>query len=148
MKILAISGSLRTESSSTALVQALAKMAPKDVEFTIYHGLADLPHFTPDLDDQAAPISVINFRALLQESDGVIICTPEYAYGMPGVLKNALDWTVSSGEFVGKAVATLSSSPSEFGGSRFHDSLLLTLTALSADVVEGASLTIPFVRKN
>jgi len=66
---------------------------------------------------------------------------------MPGVLKNALDWAVSSGEFVGKAVATLSSSPSEFGGSRAHDSLLLTLTALSANVVEGASLTIPFVRK-
>lgn len=77
----------------------------------------------------------------------MLIGTPEYAYGMPGVLKNALDWLVLSGELVNKPVATISASPSEFGGSKARAWLILTLTALAANIVEGGSLTIPFIGK-
>ncbi len=76
----------------------------------------------------------------------MLICTPEYAYGMPGSLKNALDWTVSSGDFINKPVAALSASPYPTGGERAHASLLLTLTAVNAVVPDGCALTVPLVR--
>ena len=108
--------------------------------------MGDLPHFSPDIDVEDAPPSVAALRRQLQEADGVLICTPEYAYGVPGSLKNALDWTVSSGDFVGKPVVVLSASPSMMGGDKAHASLLLTLTALSANIVEGGTLIIPLIR--
>ncbi|MFN6569858.1 NAD(P)H-dependent oxidoreductase [Dendronalium sp. ChiSLP03b] len=147
MKILAISGSLRPGSANTSLLRAAARIIGEGIELTIYEGLANLPHFNPELDGEVPPISVNNWRKQLRKSDGVIICTPEYAYGMPGVLKNALDWIVSSGELVGKPVAAISASPSEFGGANAHASLVLTLTALAANIVLGASLSVPFVSK-
>jgi NAD(P)H-dependent FMN reductase len=146
VRILAISGSLRAESTNTILVQAIAALAPVDMEFTLYTGLGDLPHFSPDLDTVNPPASVQTLRELLKAADGVLICTPEYAYGMPGTLKNALDWTVSSGDFMNKPVAALSASPNAAGGERAQASLILTLGALSAQVVEGAKLSVPLVR--
>jgi chromate reductase, NAD(P)H dehydrogenase (quinone) len=147
MRILAISGSLRASSTNTALLQATAALAPQNMEITIYDGLADLPHFSPDLDGDDPPASVHHLRQLLQAAEGVLICTPEYAFGVPGVLKNALDWTVSSGEFYGKPVAAISASPSPTGGDKAHASLLLTLTALGAHVPEGGKLNIAAVGK-
>ncbi|MBC7922403.1 MAG: NAD(P)H-dependent oxidoreductase [Ferruginibacter sp.] len=146
MRILAISGSLRADSSNSALVRAAATLAPPSMVITFYDGLADLPHFSPERDGNHAPASVRELRGLLQSADGVLICTPEYAYGMPGALKNALDWTVSTGEFHDKPVAAMSASPSATGGEKAHASLRLTLTALAAQIVEGAALTVPFVR--
>ena len=146
MRILAISGSLRASSTNTTLVRAIVKLAPESMEFTLYDGMGDLPHFSPDIDVEDAPPSVVALRRQLQEADGVLICTPEYAYGVPGALKNALDWTVSSGDFVGKPVVALSASPSMMGGDKAHASLLLTLTALSANIVEGGTLIIPLIR--
>lgn len=146
MQILAISGSLRVGSSNTALLRATAALAPATVQFLLYEGLASLPPFDPDGDPAQAPTPVQDLRAQLQAADGVLICTPEYAYGMPGVLKNALDWTVGTGEFVGKPVATISASTSPMGGDKAHASLLLTLTALSARIVEAAALTVGSTR--
>ncbi len=147
MRILAISGSLRASSTNTLLVLAIARLAPSHMEMTLYEGLADLPHFTPDLDGDDPPASVRSLRQLLQAADGVLICTPEYAFGVPGTLKNALDWTVSSGEFWSKPVAAISASPLLPGGDKAHASLLLTLTALGAKVPEGGKLKIPTINK-
>jgi chromate reductase, NAD(P)H dehydrogenase (quinone) len=77
----------------------------------------------------------------------VLICTPEYANGVPGVLKNALDWVVSSGEFMYKPTAVITASPSPLGGEKAHDSLILTLTIMTAKIVEGGTLKIPFFTK-
>ena len=77
----------------------------------------------------------------------MIICTPEYAFGIPGTLKNALDWTVSSGDFWGKPVAAISASPLASGGDKAHASLLQTLTALGANVPAGGKLIIPMIKK-
>jgi len=118
MRILALSGSLRASTTNTRLVRATAALAPETIEITIYDGLADLPHFSPDLDGDDPPASVHNLRKLLQEVDDVLICTPEYAFGVPGSLNNALDWTVSSGEFYRKPVAVISASPSPTGETR------------------------------
>ena len=146
MNILGISGSLRASSTNTAILRAVATLAPENMRVILYNGLAELPHFSPELDGDNAHASVQTLREQLQAADGVLFCTPEYAYGIPGSLKNALDWTVSSGEFVDKPVAVISASPSTTGGDKAQASLLLTLSALSAHVVEGGTLLIPQVR--
>ena len=142
-KILAISGSLRAGSSNHAILKFLGKFAPGNIDYTIYNGLSYLPHFNPGSDNDAPPETIIELRNLLSEADGIIICTPEYAYGVPGSLKNALDWTVSSGSWVDKPLALITAST---GGQNAHAALLLILGALSANVLEDATLLIPFVR--
>ncbi len=145
MNIVAISGSLRAASTNTALVRAAAAQAPAGMEVTVYGGLGDLPHFSPERDGDDAPAAVQSLRGLLAGAEGVLICTPEYAFGMPGSLKNALDWLVTSGELWRKPVVALSASPSALGGEKAHAALLLTLSALEVHVVADGSLTIPFV---
>lgn len=140
LKILGISGSLRATSSNNVIMKIVADMVPENVDFRIYEGLGDLPHFN---DSPVIPAVVENFHALLKESDAVFICTPEYAFGVPGSLKNALDWTVGTGDFVNKPVALVTASSV---GDKAHASLLNTLTAISADIVEGGTLLVSFVR--
>ena len=147
MQILAISGSLRAVSSNTTILKALAALADNDAHFTFYEGLASLPHFNPDIEKEGIPGTVVDFRRQLQAADGIVICTPEYAFGVPGVLKNALDWIVSSGEFDKKPVATISVSPLATGGETAHASLLRTLQVMGAAIAEKASLSIPLVSK-
>jgi NAD(P)H-dependent FMN reductase len=115
-------------------------MMPEEIQLTVYEGLGDLPHFN---DSQTVPAEVDRFRKLVTGADGVLICTPEYAFGIPGSLKNALDWTVGTGEFVEKPVALITAASV---GKNAHAALLLTLTSLSARVAEGAELVIPFIR--
>jgi len=140
LKVLGISGSLRATSSNNILMKIVAGMMPENVDFKIYEGLANLPHFN---DSTILPPAVEHFHALLKESDAVFICTPEYAFGVPGSLKNALDWTVGTGDFVNKPVALVTASSV---GDKGHASLLYTLTAISADIVEGGTLLVSFIR--
>lgn len=144
-KILAISGSLRQKSSNTTLMNAIISLASNHLDFSIYNGLGELPHFNPDIDIDEGPIQVRELRTQLKKADGVLICTPEYGNGVPGSLKNALDWVVSSGEFMNKPTAVISASPSPMGGDKAHASLLLTLNMINADVVEGTSMIIPHI---
>ncbi|ARV57396.1 flavoprotein [Nostocales cyanobacterium HT-58-2] len=145
IKILAISGSLRANSSNTAILRAAIGLAPDNIDISIYERLGDLPHFNPELDTESVPASVKDWRTRLKESNGVLICTPEYAHGVPGVLKNALDWIVSSGEFMDKPTAVISASPSPDGGDKANASLVQTLTVMTANIVEGATLLIPAI---
>jgi len=140
MQILAISGSLRTASTNTILLNALAGLAPAGIEVVIYGGLGDLPHFNPDLDNEPAHAEVAAFRSKLKKSDGVIISSPEYAHGVPGVLKNALDWLVRSGELYDKPVALISASPR---GTYAQASLRETLNVMTARVVDDACVPVP-----
>src|SRR5262245_12108706 len=104
MKVLAIAGSLRTTSSNAALLRAAARVAPAGTELAYYDGLAALPHFSPDLDVEPIPPPVAALRAQIGAVDALAICSPEYAHGMPGSLKNALDWLVSAFEPIDKPV--------------------------------------------
>ena len=110
MNILAISGSLRKGSSNTTLLEVLKLLAPAGVDITLFEGLASLPHFNPDDDGENAPTTVMEFRNQLQQCDGVLISSPEYAHGVPGSLKNALDWIVSSGELYKKPISLINAS--------------------------------------
>jgi NAD(P)H-dependent FMN reductase len=145
LHILAISGSLRHQSANSLLLKALSLMAPPQVSFSFYEGLEDLPAFNPDK-PQDVP-AVLHFRQLLAQAHAVIISTPEYAFGVPGVLKNALDWVVSTGEFNEKPIAAISASPLTSGGDKALESLLHTLTALGTVKDERSSLSIPIVKK-
>ena len=115
-------------------------MAPDGVVIEKYQGVGALPHFN---DPEQAPDPVLSFRASIREADAVLICTSEYAFGVPGSLKNALDWTVSSGEFIDKPVGLITASSQ---GEKGHAALLLTLQAISAKVISGSCLIISFVR--
>ena len=138
MRLLAISGSLRQASSSSTLLRAVALLAVDDV-VEIYEGLGALPHFNPDLDrdGERSPAEVSDLRERIANADAVLICSPEYAHGVPGSLKNALDWLVSSPVIIGKPVALLNPS---MRATYAHAALRDTLTVMSMKVVEA---TIP-----
>jgi NAD(P)H-dependent FMN reductase len=140
--ILAVSGSLRAASSNTAVLRAVIALAPEDVEITLYGGLGDLPHFNPDLDGDIVPPPVEDLRASLRAADGLLISCPEYAHGVPGVMKNALDWLVSTtrGEIVGKPVALINASARSTWAQA---SLQETLTVMSARFLPEACVTLP-----
>ncbi|MFT3932141.1 MAG: NAD(P)H-dependent oxidoreductase [Chitinophagaceae bacterium] len=140
IKILAVSGSLRANSSNAVILNAIEKMLPPEIEFFIYKGLGDLPHFN---DAEEPSITVNVWRKHLLDTDAVLICTPEYAFGVPGSLKNALDWTVGSGELVNKPLALITASTA---GDRAHAAFLQIFTALSAKIPDGAALLISYVR--
>jgi putative hydrolase of the HAD superfamily len=107
MKIVAISGSLRTGSSNTALLGAVAGAMPPGTQMNLFAGLAEIPAFNPDFDVDGTPEVVTRLRRLIAGADAVAISSPEYAHGVVGSLKNALDWLVGSGELYEKPVAVL-----------------------------------------
>lgn len=138
MRILAISGSLRAVSTNTEVLKAAALLVPEGVEIVIFEGIGQLPHFNPD--DETGPPSVAEYRAQLTAADAVLICSPEYAHGVPGVLKNALDWVVGSGEFVEKPVAIMNAQPrATHAQAVLHE----ILTVMSARVITEASIALP-----
>ncbi|MBC7451784.1 MAG: NAD(P)H-dependent oxidoreductase [Cytophagales bacterium] len=146
LHITAISGSVRKQSSNTHILKALASLFPEYIQVQFYDELESLPYFNPDPDKEHAPDAVQKLRTLLQASDAVIICTPEYAFGIPGVLKNALDWLVSSGELNEKPVAAITASPLTSGGDKAMASLVNTLTALGTLRNECVTLCIPAIK--
>lgn len=110
IKICALSGSLRKASSNTALLRAASTLTSEDVEISLFSGLGLMPPFNPDLEGMEAA-SVLDFRDQIRKADAVLISSPEYAHGITGVLKNALDWIVGSGELTHKPVALINASP-------------------------------------
>jgi len=132
--LLTISGSLRLASSNTTVLHALQAIAPASVIVSLYDGLGNLPNFNPALDGETdMPPPPVD------QADGLLISSPEYAHGVPGVLKNALDWLVSSLEFPRKPVALINISPRS---TFVHASLSETLTTMSASLIADPAFTI------
>lgn len=130
MKILALSGSTRAASSNTALLRALAGLAPHGIEVTVFAGLAALPVFSPDAEGPPAPAAVEAFAALVAGADALVISSPEYVHALPGGLKNAVDWLVSRPEIIGKPCALLH-------GSHRGDEALAQLRRVMQTVSDG-----------
>ena len=137
VKILGIPGSLRATSSNAAILRAAARVAPAGMEITVYDGLATLPHFSPDLDVDPLPAPVQDLRARIAAADALMISCPEYAHGMPGSLKNALDWLVSALEALDKRVLLLSASPG--GATHAHAQLAEVLRTMNLRLVDGGA---------
>ena len=140
IKIIGISGSLRTDSSATKILTEAGGLFPANVTFEIYSHLETIPAFN---DSNIIPPVVNNFIELITNADGILFCIPEYAFGVPGALKNALDWTVSSTAFTDKPVGLITAASS---GDKAHAALLLTLSALGTKMSANSSLLIPFIR--
>jgi chromate reductase, NAD(P)H dehydrogenase (quinone) len=145
MRILAISGSLRAASSNTAALQAAAILAPAGTKIVLYTGLGSLPHFNPDLDTDDPPEVVKALRQEIGLCSGIVISSPEYAHGIAGSMKNALDWLVSSSEFPEKPIALINTSQRAIHAPA---QLREILTTMSARLVDGASITLPLWGRN
>ncbi len=143
-RILAISGSLRRASNNTMLLRATAALAPAGVDISVYGGLGELPLFNPDHEGRA-PAPVRRLCARLRAVDGVLIASPEYAHGITGAMKNALDWLVGTEIFVDKPVALLNASPR---ATLAQAALTETVRVMSAYIVAEASITVALLGKN
>lgn len=142
MYLLAISGSLRARSSNREVLRALVLLAPPGTTVVTYDGLATLPHFNPDDDGIGAvlPASVVALRQAVADCDALVISSPEYAHGVPGSLKNALDWLVSGPEMVDKPTGLLTASSHS---SFVHASLAETLRTMSTLLIPAATRVVP-----
>jgi NAD(P)H-dependent FMN reductase len=137
-KILAISGSTKANSTNETLLKMMGEMVKDKYEMNIYP-IGSLPFFNPDIDRDGAPEVVLDFRRQIEMADAVIICTPEYVFSLPGVLKNALEWTVSSSSFSGKKTALIVASAS---GEKAFESLQLIMKTIEAKIDDKTSLLI------
>ena len=118
MRVLAVSGSLRRESTNTRLLRAAAEEAPPGVEVVLWDGLKEIPPYDGDDDVVPGPAAVEAFKAAVRDADGVLIATPEYNFSVPGVLKNAVDWAsrpLATNVFRNKPVAIVGASSGVFG---------------------------------
>ena len=144
MKILAVCGSLRAASINLAALQVMASQAPSGVQMEVFGALGALPLFNPDL-EQNTPITVQAWRQAIATSDAVVIASPEYAHGISGVIKNALDWLVSVESFAGKPVAVVNTSERAYHADQ---ALRETLQTMAARLHSQTCITLPLLGAN
>jgi chromate reductase len=140
MRILAISGSLRADSYNTALANAARELAPEGVEVEVYDGLALIPHYDQDLDQEGveAPAAVVELRRSIDEADALLLVTPEYNGSFTGVLKNAIDWASARhrGSWLrNKTVAVAGATTGQYGAIWAQQDLKRVLGIAGARVV-------------
>jgi chromate reductase, NAD(P)H dehydrogenase (quinone) len=144
VRVLLISGSLRSGSTNDAVLRTVQAVAPPDVDTVLYDGLGELPHFNPDLDEAPLPPAVDALRAAVRAADAVLFSTPEYAGTLPGSFKNLLDWTIGddqAGSIYEKPVAWINSSSR--GATGADETLRMVLGYAHATIVEAACAQIP-----
>lgn len=140
-RILAISGSLRAASLNSMLLRALARIAPPATPVVLYRGLGDLPLFNPDI-ESPEPDPVRRLHEAILAADALLIASPEYAHGLTGPMKNALDWMVGNETFVDRPVALLNASPR---ATHAQAALRETVATMSARLVDEACITVPIL---
>lgn len=129
MNLLALSGSLRAGSFNTMALRELQMHVPAGVTIALYEGIGALPHFNPDVESTALPGIVAGFRQRVADADGLVIACPEYAHGIPGSFKNALDWLVGMPDFPGKPVMLVNTAPRAFHAQEQLQEVLATMSA-------------------
>ncbi len=142
-QILAISGSTKKKSSNEAIIRLIADFFKNEIDLELFDGIDTLPHFNPDLDQEEPPAVVAYFREKIQKADGVLICTPEYVFSLPGSLKNAIEWNVSTTNFSNKPVAIIVAAAS---GEKALESLALIMTTIEARLPDESKLLIKGVK--
>jgi len=144
IKIVGIAGSLRRQSLNRGLLAAARELAPDGIDLQI-HDLADIPMYNGDVEKEGIPAPVIRFAEAIANADALLVVTPEYNGGIPGVLKNALDWasrsTVGS-PLLSKPVGIMGVSPGRFATARAQEQLKLTLLATKSNIFLGAGLAL------
>ena len=141
LNVLAICGSLRAASINRMLLHAAIRLSPTGMGIVMSPDIGKLPLYNPDL-EHCVPVQVVRFRTQVAVSQALLIASPEYAHGVTGTLKNALDWLVSFEPFVNKPVALLNASPRAHHADAALREILKTM---SAELVEAASITVPLL---
>lgn len=145
LTILAIPGSLRASSINASLIRTATQVAPAGVTVQTYTGLRDLPHYDADLDSEPAPDGVWELRTRIAAADALLIATPEYNGGIPGVLKNALDWASTpygASALTGMPIAVMGATPGRSATAGAQAQLRQVLARIGCDVVEGPEVAI------
>jgi len=138
-QVLILQGSASSRSSNLLLAQWIARSAEKEFDSVLFDGLKTLPHFDPEQSLSDPPESVIAFRAAIERSDGIVVCTPEYVFSLPSGLKNALEWCISTTVFQDKPCGLVTASAD---GERGHEQLQLVLRTAMARFTADTSLLI------
>ncbi|MCP2334271.1 NAD(P)H-dependent FMN reductase [Actinoalloteichus cyanogriseus DSM 43889] len=144
--LLLVSGSVRRGSVNSAALATAASTLPGGWQATMYSGLADLPHFSPDLDTDGGPRPVLDLRAAIRNADALLFSTPEYAGTLPGAFKNLLEWTIGDTVMTGKPVAWLNPSTAPRRAAGTYQALRTVLAYTAARIVEDACLDVPVER--
>ena len=142
--ILALSGSLRAASTNGALLAALQNNTPADCQVILYGGLGRLPIFNPADEGDSTPLEAAALIDAVTAADGIVVSSPEYAHGVPGGLKNALDWLVSRDAAVGKPAMLVHASPRSLISRAALDEIMRTM---SFDLYDGPVLEIALLGK-
>jgi chromate reductase, NAD(P)H dehydrogenase (quinone) len=142
VRVLAISGSLRAASYNTALANAARVLAPDGVEIELFEGLALIPHYDQDLDqeDVETPVAVAELRRRIEDADALLLVTPEYNGSITGVLKNAIDWASARhrGSWLrNKTVAVAGATTGQYGAIWAQQDLKRVLGIAGARVIPG-----------
>lgn len=138
-KILAISGSTKMNSSCKSILQFISRTYSEILEIDMYNGIDKLPHFNPDLDNENPPEIIKDLRNRIHAAHGVIMCTPEYVFSLPGSLKNLIEWNVSTTVFSKKPMAIIVAAAS---GEKAMESLELIMTTIESKIEKGSTLLI------
>jgi NAD(P)H-dependent FMN reductase len=141
--ILVIIGSASENSANQRLVEFLATQNTNELNWIIFNELKTLPHFDPELSVNNPPKEVLNFRKLLEQADGIIICTPEYVFSIPSGLKNAIEWCVSTTLFSDKPTGLITASAQ---GEKGHEELQLIMRTLMAKFTNETTLLISGIK--
>jgi len=148
-RILGLSGSLRHESLNRKLLEESSRRLAPAAQLEIY-SIGELPLYNEDLDRDSRPPAVEALAEALNAADALMIATPEYNYGVPGVLKNALDWAsrpAYRSPLAGLPVGIMSASPSPVGGSRAQAQLKQVLSGTLSPIYPAPELCLPFAPK-
>ncbi|WP_430461745.1 NADPH-dependent FMN reductase [Thalassolituus sp. LLYu03] len=143
MTLFALCGSLRQTSINKATLHALQTLAPASVRIVLDEDIGLLPLFNPDIEHLSHP-AVERIKRQLAEASGLIIASPEYAHGITGVLKNALDWLVSGPEFVDKPIMLINTSARAYHAQQ---ALREVVTTMSGKLIDDACVTVPLLSK-
>ncbi|PKP14140.1 MAG: FMN reductase [Bacteroidetes bacterium HGW-Bacteroidetes-3] len=141
--ILAIIGSASSNSANLKLVEKIASLTENEFNLTIFNDLKTLPHFDPELSADNPPKLILEFRNVIEKSDGIIICTPEYIFSIPSGLKNAIEWCISTTIFSDKPSGLITASAS---GQKGHEELQLIMKTAMAKFTDETTLLLQGIK--
>ncbi len=141
--IVAIIGSASKDSSNLKLVQYIASIMSDDFSISIFNALSTLPHFNPEQTDTNTPTEITAIGKLIEEADGILICTPEYVFSIPSGLKNLIEWCVYTAVFSKKPMGLITASAQ---GEKCHEELQLIMRTVEADFTEDTCLLIQGIK--
>ena len=143
LNILGINGSASQNSSNLAILKIIAEIGHTDFNLKILDNLTELPHFKTELTNENVPQKIVKFRSLVENADGIIICTPEYIFSIPSGLKNAIEWCVSTTVFSDKPIGLITASAS---GEKGHEELKLIMKTVQTQFTDETTLLIQGIK--